>query len=495
MNTNTIQAQNEQKHVKTNEFVLYLLGVFFYTTMTGMVGGNRNAYLVNVLRLPEEQTSLFNLLTSIIPFVLNFFIVMYIDGRKMGKGGKFRPLTMLAIIPMAIVMMLSFWAPSGLSGTVLFIYIITLAVLWSIFGTFGNSINMVANVMTPNLKERDQVLSFRSISSAVGNSAPVVILLVIGAIWSKDNQKLINAVTGTSIRSVEGLQYIISAALCGVVGIITVLLGMKVVRERTVYTAEKKNPLVGFKDIVTNKYAWTIIFSEFLKSFRGIATYMEAFIAAAVLGDISKKILFVLPVGIGTAVGMLVINFLLKKFDARQLYIASGIYSLCANCAAFGIGYLYFTTGNGILQVVFIIFLFLIGLQFGASNLLPSMFQADVLETIELKTGKRLDASFPFVIGIGTLISGTIASTVAPLLLYGDGSIIGYIQPTDLVPTPMQSLDTKVTLLFFYTIMHGIMMFLAGVPFFFYKLTGKTKENYHNALLAKRAEMAEQQDA
>lgn len=493
--SNAIQNQNEQKHVGKAEFVLYLMGVFFYTTMTGMVGGNRNAYLVNVLRLENEQTSLFNLLTGVIPFVLNFFIVMYIDGRRMGKGGKFRPVAMLVAIPMAIVMMLSFWAPPGLSGTVLMIYVVTLAVLWGLLCTFGNSINMVANVMTPNLKERDQVLSFRSISSAIGNSAPVVILLVIGLIWSKDNPKLIEMVTGTSIRSVEGLQYIISAALCSVVGVVTVLLGMKMVRERTVYTAEKKNPLVGFIDIVTNKYAWTIIVSEFLKSFRGIATYMEAFIAAAVLGDISKKILFVLPVGIGTAVGMLIINFLLKKFDARQLYIASGIYSLCANCAAFGIGYAYFTTGNGILQVIFIIFLFLIGLQFGASNLLPSMFQADVLETIELKTGKRLDASFPFVIGIGTLISGTIASTVAPLILYGEGSIIGYIQPTDLIPNPVQSLDTKVTLLFFYTIMHGIMMFLAGVPFFFYKLTGKTKEDYHEALLKKRAEMEENQDA
>jgi Na+/melibiose symporter-like transporter len=346
---------------------------------------------------------------------------------------------------------------------------------------------MIANVMTPNLKERDQVLSFRSISSAVGNSAPIVILLVIGLIWSKDNPQLVEMVTGTSIRSVEGLQYIISAALCSVVGVITVLLGMKIVRERTVYTAEKKNPLKGFLDVVKNKYAWTIIVSEFLKSFRGIATFMEAFMAAAVLGDISKKIIFVLPVGIGTAVGMLVINFLLKKFDARQLYIASGIYSLCANCIAFGVGYFYFTTGNSLLQVVFVIFLFLIGLQFGASNLLPSMFQADVLETIELKTGKRLDATFPFVIGIGTLISGTIASTVAPLILYGEGSIIGYIQPTDLIPNPVQSLDTKVTLLFFYTIMHGIMMFLAGVPFFFYKLTGETKEDVHNKVLELRA--------
>lgn len=477
-----------RKHVKTNEFIMYLVGVFFYTTMTGMVGSNRNAYLVNVLRLPEEQTSLFNVLVSVIPFIMSFFIVMYIDGRRMGKGGKFRPITILVTIPMAIVLVLSFWAPPALSGSVLFIYVLTLSVMWGILCTFGNSINMVANVMTPNLKERDQVLSFRSISSAIGNSAPVVILLVIGLIWSKDNKELADAMALTSIRSVEGLQYIISAALCGVVGVITILSGMKLVRERTVYTAEKKNPLLGFRDVITNRHAWTIILSEFLKSFRGISTYMEAFIAAAVLGDISKKILFVLPVGIGTAVGMLVINFLLKKFDARTLYIASGIYSLIANCLAFAVGYTYFRTENSVLQIVFIAFLFLIGLQFGASNLLPSMFQADVLEDIEAKTKKRLDASFPFVIGIGTLISGTIASAVAPLLLYGDGSIIGYIQPTDIMPNPVQSLETKIILLFFYTIVHGIMMFLAGVPFFFYKLTGEKKEEVHRRVLEVRQE-------
>ena len=153
--TKTSLNSESDKHVKTNEFVFYLLGVFFYTTMTGMVGGNRNAYLVNVLRLPESQTSLFNLLTAVIPFVLNFFIVMYIDGRRMGKGGKFRPIAMLVAVPMAIVMMLSFWAPKGLSGTILMIYVVTLAVLWAVFCTFGNSINMIANVMTPNLKERD----------------------------------------------------------------------------------------------------------------------------------------------------------------------------------------------------------------------------------------------------------------------------------------------------------------------------------------------------
>lgn len=467
----------DKKHVKTGEFIMYLMGVFFYTTMTGVVGANRNTYLVNVLKLEEGYLSLFNALIGIIPFVLNFFITLYIDGRRMGKNGKFRPIITLVIIPMTIVMMLTFIAPPSFSGTILFIYVLTIAILWSILCAFGNTINMLPNVMTPNMKERDQILSLRSFASAVGNSAPMLFLLIIGLIW-KNN---------------EGLQYIICAAFCGAVGIVTVLAGMKLTRERISYSAEKKNPLVGFKDIVKNKHARVVIFSEFLKSFRGLATYMEGFLAIALIGDPSKKIFVLLPVGIGTAVGMLVINALLKKFNARVLYIASGIYSVCANIIAFTIGYFYFTTDNTVLMIAFIVCLFLIGLQFGASNLLPLMFQADVLEDIELKTGKRLDASFPFVIGIGTLISGTIASTVAPLILYGENSIIQYIQPTDLVPLPEQNVNTKILLLFFYTIVHGLMMFLAGVPFFFYKLTGKTKEDIHNAVIAQREKMKEAQ--
>ena len=347
------------------------------------------------------------------------------------------------------------------------IYLVTIAIGWAVATNFGNQINSMAAVLTPNLKERDTVMSFRGIVSAVGNSAPLVIVLVI-ALFIKD----------------AGTQYIVSAALCGVVGILTMLLGIKMTRERIEYDNKKKNPLIGYADVLKNKYAWAIIASEFLKSFRGIANYMGPFLAAALLGSSSKFLLFGLPTGIGTAVGMLVINFLLKKFNSKQLYIASGIYSVIVNTVAFAVGYTYFKNGGAALQIVFIVFLFLIGLQFGASNLLPTMFQADVLEDIELKTGKRLDASLPFVIGIGTMISGTIASGLAPKIMYGANSICGYIQ--GLEDGTAQSFETKVWMLFFYTIFHGLMMFLAGVPFFFYKLTGKTKEDMHNALIERR---------
>lgn len=462
-------ADPNKKHVRAPEFMLYLMGVFFYTTMTGVVGANRNTYLTNVLRINDINSnyhSLFNTIITVVPFVLNFFITLYIDGKRTGKKGKFRPIMLVIIVPMSVIMMLTFITPPQLTGSLVLIYVVTIALLWSVMCTFGNAINMLPNVMTPNMKERDQVLSFRSFASAVGNSAPMLFLLIIGLIW-KNN---------------EGLQYIICAAFCGVLGISTVLLGMNLVRERIPYSAEKKNPLLGFRDIIKNRHAHVVILSEFLKSFRGISTFMEGYLAIVLIGDPSKKIIVLLPVGIGTAVGMLVINALLKKFNARVLYIASGIYSVCANIVAFTIGYFYFTTDSKPLMFVFIACLFLIGLQFGASNLLPLMFQADVLEDLELKTGKRLDATLPYVIGLGTTISGAIAGALAPKLL---DNVVHYDFVDDVV-----SPDTnKIALLFFYTIVHGIMMFLAGVPFFFYKLTGKEKERIHNEVLEMRKAM------
>lgn len=292
-----LNASADKKNVKPAEFIWYLIAVFFYTNMTGFVGQYRNVFLVDVVQISNKQSSLFNVITSIVPYILNFFIVMYIDGRNIGKKGKFRPLIMLAAIPMGILLFLSFWVPKGISGALLMIYIITVAILWSVMNTFGGTINNLAVVMTPNLKERDTIMSFRGIVSAVGNSASLVIIVVLNIIW-KDNQ---------------ALQFIVCAAMSGVLGIITMLTGMNIARERITYDNEKKNPIAGFGDILKNKYAWTIIISEFLKSFRSIANFMGPFLAAALLGSSSKFLLFGLPTGIGTAVGMLIINFLLKN--------------------------------------------------------------------------------------------------------------------------------------------------------------------------------------
>ena len=489
-NQSAISAKNE-KHVGNGELIIFIFAVFFYTMMTGMINGYRSDYMVNILSMPEGHVATFNGITGVAGYVLSFIYALILDNKKIKNNEKFKPLGFAAAIPCGIITVLIFLVPDFLRNnpTVLLAYMIMLCLVQGACFYFGNTVNMVAMVMTPNLKERENVLSYRGISSAIGNSAPMVVVLVIGLI--------IEAVQG---KENPELNYILSSILCSVVGTITMLLAMRIIKERTVYSEKRQNPLVGFRDILKSPHARTIILSEFLKAFRGIATYMETFMAIAVLGSAKNKIIFVLPVGVGTFVGMIVVKTLLKKFNSKQLYIASGIYSLIINCVSFGVGYTQFTMEHngqnpGILKYVFVVCLFLTGLQFGASNLLPTMFQADALDDLELKTGKRLDASLPFAIGLGTVISGTVASTLAPLILYGENSIIQYVQGTAADPYPAQSYDTKIKLLLFYTIFHGIMMLLAGLPFITYKLTGKAKEDMHDELIKYRENLKQEQSA
>ena len=463
--------ENPQKLVPTRELIIFLMGTFFLTTMQGMLLNYRQAYLVNVLELESKQVGFINSFCTIASFFINFFLMMIIDRPPKDGHNKFKPFVRIWAIPTAVLTVLLFWTPSFIprTGVIIVAYLICLQVVYNIANTFAGTLNNIAVVISPNSGERDTALTWRGIVNAIGNSAPLVVVAVAGVITDD-----------------EGLQYLGSAIACAVVCTCVMLLACSMVKERVTYSVTRKNPLEGYLDILSNKYAWIVLLSEFLKNFRGIANYMGIFLAAALLGSTSKYILLGLPTGIGTFVGMLIVKALLNKFNSKQIYIASGVYSVLANTLAFTIGTIYFKTGSSALQIVFVLSLFLIGLQFGASNLLPAMFQADILEDIELKTRKRLDASLGFVCGIGSTISGAIATGVAPLILYGDSSIIQYIQPQEGV-YPDQTLHTKIMLLFFYTIFHGLMMLLAGVPFFFYRLTGARKQEIHEAVLQNRA--------
>ncbi len=474
-------AVKPQKYIKMKEYILYLMAIFFYSNMTGMVNEYRRAYLVDGLQISNDQLSFFNIFCSVASFIVAFLSAMVLDNKKIKNGNKFKSIGLLAAVPCGLITILIFWTPGFVKSNpaVLMAWLCALALIQLVCLNFGNCVSMVAVVMSPDSREREQLLSFRGISSAVGNSAPLVIVLVIAAITK--------AVNGNEDNT---LNYFISAIICGVMATVTMLLAMTTVKERITYHEEKKNPLEGIVLVLKNRHARRVLLSEFLKNFRKIASYMQPFIAAAMLGSSSKTLLFALPIGIGTMVGMLVVNALLKKFTSRVIYIASGVYSVFINLVAFGVGYLYITKGQPVaLNIVFIVCLFLTGLQYGASNLLPHMFQADILDDLELTTGKRLDATLPFVISIGSLLSGLIAEGVVPYVLYDNAekgwtSIIGYQQ--GLLDGTQQEMKTKILLLFFYTVVHGIMMLLAGLPFITYKLHGEERERVHNEVIAKR---------
>lgn len=471
--------QAKQGFVSNAEFITYLAMAFFLTNLQGMVNSYRQAYLVDVLGMQKEYISIINLVTAIVPLVLSFFFAMVVDRAPKPGKPKFKPIIMTAAIPMGILALLMFFTPPGLremSAGIMIAYQCFVTIAYKASEFFAGTTNHIQTVITSDPKERDKVISFRSISSAIGNSAPLVVVLVIGLLVPHEDA------TGTA------RMYMISVALCAVVSTVTLLLGARVVKERVTYSPTRVNPLLGFRDVLKNKYALLLMISEFLKGFRGIASYMGVFLAVALLGDSSKFILLGLPTGIGTMVGMLIVNALLKKFNSKQIYIGSGIYSVLANACAFAAGLAAFRhEGQALYQIVFFAFLFLIGLQYGASNLLPSMFKADVLEDLEANTHKRLEASLDFAVSIGGSASGAIAQALGPIVLLS-ASLIGYVQKVEGIYLP-QTAATKDRLLAVYTLAQGAFMLLGALPFILYKLTGARKEKVHQQVLDYRASL------
>ena len=63
------------KLLPTRELIIFLMGTFFLTTMQGMLGNYRQAYLVNVLGLESKQVGFINSFCTIAGFIINFFLI------------------------------------------------------------------------------------------------------------------------------------------------------------------------------------------------------------------------------------------------------------------------------------------------------------------------------------------------------------------------------------------------------------------------------------
>ena len=134
-----LPTANEKKYLKTKEWVFYLLAMFFFSSMTGMVNSYRRAYLVDVLLLSNDQLSFFNGFTQIVGYVLSFIYALILDNKKIKNNQKFKPLGLLAAIPCGVVTALIFWTPDFVqrNPTVLLALLLgagcVTAVIWVVF--------------------------------------------------------------------------------------------------------------------------------------------------------------------------------------------------------------------------------------------------------------------------------------------------------------------------------------------------------------------------
>jgi GPH family glycoside/pentoside/hexuronide:cation symporter len=318
---------SERQWVTAKEQWFYVLGMFFLTAINGVVGNYRYNFMVNILAMDPGQIAIFNAVLETVGALSGIFLTIGIEMTR-SKWGKFRPWALFGGVAVVIMTILSFWVPPSRSTYLVVVTVI--GVLYLITSGAANALSFIPNVMTFNRKERNSVITTRNILTSIGSSAPLLFFLIFEMMYDK-------GIIFTDYSQV----YLGTAVGFGVVGLVFIVLGVVYCRERIPYTKKQGSLLKGAKQIVTTKNFWIFMSSDVIKRIRSISSSVGTFLALVLLGSTGKYLLFALPTGVGTAIGMIIAKGFLKKTEAKVLYIYFGAYSVLINLIAFAVGFAY----------------------------------------------------------------------------------------------------------------------------------------------------------
>ena len=457
-----------KKYLTVKELIFYSLGLFGLQTIifyinsyqvefysgSGMIEASKMVIVTFIILAAKLVSAVFD------PLIGNL-----IDSKKGGKHGKLKPFIVISTIPLSILTVLIF-CKVNLTGFALYAYIFVTTTLWSVAMTLGDVPSQgMSAVITPNPTERNNLIGFSGTLKSIGQAAPYVVVPAV----------CLCVPGGAGIEgTISTTEYLWCAIVISVLGSLMFLGIFFFNKERVPYEAERVSLKDMFGIIKNNKYLLLVVASYFLGFARQGAMAIQAQTANAILGGANKIIILGISTAVGTVISMAVTPILIKKFDEKKVFIAMSIYGGVSSVLAYLVA--VWTNFN---LIALIATLFLMGLQFGAVNIMPMIMVADSVDYYEWKTGKRTEGVAYAVLSL--CIKVTLALGAAVCLAWVFADYTGYqANMTEF------SDSVKKGVFFSYTVIPGITSALAAIPIFFYDLVGDKKKQISADLAARR---------
>ncbi len=482
--------KNKTKYMKGSEIVTFGIGLFGIALLTGWMPDYTATFFADFAfkgkgfdpDVMSNMISVVFLVAGIVGAVCELVIGYLVDNTRT-KFGKVKPWVGFGVIPLAVISMLVFAAPDTKNQTVAIIWMF---VIYSLYTMICCAVESPANcfgaLCSPDPSERSSAISIASFLKSVGQSGGMVVILVVGLIMKAvmGQQQFKNA-------EGQGLDLVISTAVCCLGLVLFVMIFFSNNKERVPFTQEKVSLKDAVKVVFTNKNLLMVSLTKLCGFGRGVYGTVSLYIAIYLLGSKDLKLGLLLPMGIGTAVGTLLVNFVLKKFSTKQTFILFSLYGASSLAILFlvsrGIGF------NEGLIIPFLVLNFFCGLQHGNTNVTPNIMIADCVDEIEYKTGKRQEGLAYAGYGLFSKIASAFTKALGPWLLY---TWSGYLVSADAnVAYAAQTDATLNKLLMIYTIIPAVFVVLQAVPVFFYDMVGDKKENIVKTLIERRASTEE----
>ncbi len=329
----------------------------------------------------------------------------------------------------------------------------------------------MSSAITPIENERNSFLSTARLGSTFGGILPTLLIPILAE----------------QLGNKQG--YFIGGAVFAILGACLSVIPFFTCKERV----EPEETAPTLKETVSvifqNKLLLIMVISSILGSTMVMAQISSSYVSTYL---VTNKGLFdgwlmtamSVAIGIGMVPSMIIMPFLRKKFDLKQIYIGSSLFGALAHILCFfalkgGIG-----TENGINVYVLMIFLIFMGVPLGIYNVITYAIIADSVDYLEWKTGKNAGGvCFSFQTLLSKINAG-IASLATSIVL----SVAAFQQPTGDTPLP-QTDSTLTGLLIMVTLIPAAGFILTSVPMFFNDYTGEKKKKIQ-AELAERREKA-----
>ena len=482
-----------KKYVPKKEVQAYAIAALGQGLVYSCMSSYITDYYMNVLSLNAMFVILLMLLARVWDAVNDPMMGMIVD-RRSTKFGRMRPYPLITAIPIGILTILMFVNPgfdTQNKSIWLYVFVAAVYVIWGMVYTVSDvPFWSLPNVMTPNPKERGNLISIGKTVGGIGSAVTVALPIIVGYFVA-------------NMANADIVKYAVMAISMAVIGMPLYTLSTFKTKERIqIPDAQKKAPGEPgmLKRIFTCKPLMLVVLAGVLSFGRymiqaaapHVARYSGLYVGKkpTTLAEYNSNISTVaLVIQICAAIGMfgtqLILPALYKKFEYKHIMIVSCLGGFVSSIFTIFIGW---NTKNLLLCAPFII---ISSIPLGVINNASFAMVCDCLDFMEWKTGFRNT-------GLGSACQSfvnKIGNAFATVMIIGMYLII------DLDPATLNAKAESVVqaalglgapqqfgMFALVTIVPGISLLLCAIPLFFYDLTGKKKEKVFAELAELRKE-------
>ena len=460
--------------LKTREKVAYGFGDFASSMFWKLFSVYLMFYYTDVFGIAAATVGTMFLITRIWDTALDPIIGIIAD-RTNTKWGKFRPYLLWVAIPFGLIGVLTFTAPELSAGGKLVYAYVTYTLMMMIYSAINVPYASLMGVMTPNIKDRTTLSTFRFIFAFAGSILVLAAAEPMVSIFGRNG-------TGVDLQKGWQLTIIVFAIIASLLFYLTFLW----TKERVKPPKEQKTSLkTDLKDLGNNK-PWFVllgagVFTLIFNSLRdGSAIYyfkyyfssQEAFQMPLFDVAINYSTLYLVLGQAANIVGVVLAKPISDRIGKKNTFLYAMLIAGILSC-------IFYSFGE---QDIFLIFSFQFLISVCAGSIFPLLWSmyADIADYSEWQTGRRATGLIFSSSSMAQKLGWTLGGAVTGWML----ALWGFEANT------VQSEETQTGIRMMLSFIPAAGALLSAAFIVFYKLSDSFMMNVSEELTQRRAKEA-----